>query len=299
MINHIAMFTIITCSIDPAKAETLRQNIAATIGVEFEFAAIDNRGTGKGICHVYNEAAERAQYDLLCFVHEDVEFTTEGWGTVLAAKLREASCGIIGFAGSTVKLQRTTAWNTARRYMRCNYTQFMRGRNHTKRVNPFAEEFSRVVTLDGMCLAMRRDVWAQLRFDEEHLTGFHGYDLDITIASAAAGLNNYVCHTIMPIHYSAGNYSPQWYAETVRLHEKWHGVLPLYAFEADEHEMQRAEREGEAEAMRILMQKGLFEFCGHAEVFDYLHRYPLYAGAWRLLFQYYKYKRRAARKTKK
>ena len=293
------MFSIITCSIDPAKAETLRQNIAATIGVEFEYLAIDNRATGKGICKVYNEAAERAKHDYLCFVHEDVEFLTEGWGALLAEQLHEASCGVIGFAGSTVKLRRTTAWNTARRYMRCNYTQFMRGRNHPKRINPLGERFSRVVTLDGMCLAMRRDVWERVRFDEECLTGFHGYDLDITIATTALGLHNYVCHTVMPIHYSTGAYSAQWHAETVRLHEKWHDVLPLYAFEPSAAERERADREGEAEAMRILMQKGLFDVCGRGEVLDYLRRHPLRLGAWRLLFQYYKYLHRAARRAHK
>ena len=47
--------SIIVCSIRPDEAERLRRNIEATIGVPFEFIAYDNRGTGKGICQVYNQ----------------------------------------------------------------------------------------------------------------------------------------------------------------------------------------------------------------------------------------------------
>ena len=290
------MISIIVCSIDPQKAAALRKNVEATIGVAFELIAVDNRDTGNGICHVYNEAATRAQYDTLCFLHEDIEFVTQNWGQVIASKASDEHCGVIGFAGSTVKLQRTTAWNTARRYMRCNYIQYMRGRDHLKSVNPENKEFSRVVTLDGMALCMHRRVWQSIRFDEKRLTGFHCYDLDITIAAAAKGFANYVCHTVLLKHYSTGAYSKGWYEAMELLHAKWHDTLPLYAFDPSAAERERAEREGEAEAMRILMQKGLFELCGRSEVLDYLRRYPLRIGAWRLLFQYHKYLHRAARK---
>ena len=43
------MISIITCSIKPHEAESLRKNIENTIGVPFEFIAYDNRGTGKGL----------------------------------------------------------------------------------------------------------------------------------------------------------------------------------------------------------------------------------------------------------
>lgn len=293
------MISIIVCSIDPQRVAALRKNVEATIGVEFELIAVDNRGTGNGICHVYNEAAARAQYSTLCFLHEDVEFVTLNWGSTIVAKASDERCGVIGFAGSTVKLQRTTAWNTARRYMRCNYIQYMRGRDHLKSVNPANEEFSRVVTLDGMALCMHRRVWQSVGFDEKRLTGFHCYDLDITIAATAKGLANYVCHTVLLKHFSTGAYSKGWYEAMEQLHEKWHDTLPLYTFEPSAAERERAEREGEAEAKRILMQKGLFELCGRGEVLDYLRRYPLHIGAWRLLFQYYKYLHRAARRAHK
>ena len=74
------MFTIICCSVDPAAARRLEKNIAATCGCPYEFIAYDNRINGDGLCKVFNRCAAAARYDMLCFVHEDVEFQTEGWG---------------------------------------------------------------------------------------------------------------------------------------------------------------------------------------------------------------------------
>ncbi len=293
------MFTIICCTIRPEAAEELRENVAATIGVPFEWLPFDNRTAGRGICSVYNECAARARYDLLCFVHEDVRFLTPGWGGRLARKLREGDCGVIGFAGSTVKLRRMTGWNCCPAALRCNYVQHMRGRGHLKRRNPGGAEFSPVVTLDGMCLFVHREVWRTVGFDERTLPGFHCYDLDFTIGAAAAGRRNYVAHGVTVEHFSAGAYSAGWLSDMQRLHAKWAGRLPLAAEPLTASGLARFNRLGEAEWMRILMQKGLFEACGLGEVKDYLRRYPLRLRSWRLLFQYAKYRRRAARRAKK
>ena len=71
-------FTLICCSVDPAAAEALRRNVAATIGEPFEFDVWDNRGRNVGLCDVYDRCAERSGGEYLCFVHEDVRFLTEG-----------------------------------------------------------------------------------------------------------------------------------------------------------------------------------------------------------------------------
>ena len=45
-------FTLICCSVDPAAAEALRRNVAATIGEPLEFDVWDNRGRNVGLCDV-------------------------------------------------------------------------------------------------------------------------------------------------------------------------------------------------------------------------------------------------------
>ena len=75
------MLSIIVCSVNPEAAERLQKNIAATVGtVPYEIITFDNRTVGYGICKVYNLCTEKSRYDNLCFVHEDVQFDTIGWG---------------------------------------------------------------------------------------------------------------------------------------------------------------------------------------------------------------------------
>ena len=59
-------FTLICCSVDPAAAEALRRNVAATIGEPFEFDVWDNRGRNVGLCDVYDRCAEAYFLKLLC-----------------------------------------------------------------------------------------------------------------------------------------------------------------------------------------------------------------------------------------
>ena len=215
------MFTIIVCSIHPADAERLRANIEKTIGVPFEFLVYDNRETGKGICQVYNECAEKAQYDYLCFAHEDIEFMTEGWGRKLAVKLQEEDCGVIGFAGNAMKSKFPAGWCSTPHYgTRMNMVQGGKT-DRSYKVNPYKEDFSTVVTSDGLCLFTPKCTWNKIRFDEHTLTGFHCYDIDFAIAAHVAGFKNYVCHTVLVKHFSHGNYDIRWWNENIKLHKKW------------------------------------------------------------------------------
>lgn len=285
------MFSIIVCSIKPDWAAALEANIARTIGLPFEMLVCDNRGTGKGICQVYNEAAARARYDLLCFVHEDVAFHTEGWGEILARALRQPDCGVVGFAGSRLKPATMTGWYTRREDLRCHYLQGGGRRVHTKRCNPQQEPLSEVITLDGMCLFVRREVWDEVRFDEQRLKGFHCYDLDFTLACAQR-YRNYVCQEVLIEHFSVGAYSESWYEAMRQLHAKWQGVLPCSVEAMSPEAWRRCERLCEAEFMRLLMQKGLFGLCDWAEVRTYWRRYPLRWRSWQLLLQWMKYRYR-------
>lgn len=282
------MFSIIVCSIRPAEAERLRQNVADTIGVPHEVIVFDNRDTGRGICSVYNQCARRAQYDALCFVHEDVKFTEPGWGALLAAKLAEPRCGVVGFAGGTMKLRNITGWHLDEGDKRVSYLQTdSRGRivRHSK--NPDGGDYTRVVALDGFFLACRRDVWAVSPFDEQTLRGFHAYDLDFTIA-AACRYENYVCNLISPTHYSAGSYSRQWVEGLEACHAKWRDRLPMFAGEAPPpRRIEALEVRAEALWLRKLMREGLIS-RGEAlrGVLALAGRAPLSAEPWKLMWKY-------------
>lgn len=285
------MLSIICCSISPEAAALLKENIEKTIGdIPFEFIAFDNRGTGYGICKVYNMCASQAQYDYLCFIHEDVCFDTPNWGEAILNKLKEEDCGVIGFAGSILKLRRLTAWNTCYIDMRANYIQHMRGRKHYHKLNPDRLDFTPVITLDGFCQFVCRKVWEEIKFDEETFTHFHCYDLDFTLA-VAYRYHNYVCNGILIEHFSEGTFAMEWIDSLKILHSKWDKKLPLYIKDQiSSDQLKRYDRLGEATYIKLLMQKGVFSRCGLKDISNYVYKYPQYMKSWMLYLKYAKYR---------
>ena len=286
------MFSIIVCSIRPNEAERLRKNIEETIGVPFEFLAYDNRGTGKGICQVYNECAEKAQYPYLCFVHEDIEFTTNKWGEKIAEKLADPECGVIGFAGSAMKSKALSGWCSTGRYgSRTHYIQGDNGDEYLCYLNPYNEDFSGVVTLDGLCLFVSKNNWNNIRFDEKTLQGFHCYDIDFTIASHTSGLSNWVCNTVLLKHFSTGSDDNTWITENHKLHNKWKNHLPLYIKQKSKKFERRLEWKTNLEWSYQLGLKGLFDRIQKKYIFQYIALHPLNRRSFKLIAKYFEYLR--------
>ena len=74
------LISLIICSRKADISEELKQNIAETIGCEYELCVIDNSRNEYSIFSAYNEGVRRAKGDILCFMHEDVLFRTNKWG---------------------------------------------------------------------------------------------------------------------------------------------------------------------------------------------------------------------------
>lgn len=201
------MISIIVCSINPARAEAFRTNVLETIGLPCEFIIYDNREAGGSITHVYNLCAGKAKGEYLCFAHEDIFFRTFDWGERIVSLLQKPTTGVVGFAGSTAKLATCSGWGSMRQYTRYNYVQrFRDGSIKYCIANPDKVSASPVIVLDGMCLFMRREVWAEIRFDEATFQGFHLYDLDISMAVGQKYIN-YVTNDVLLEHFSEGSYN--------------------------------------------------------------------------------------------
>ena len=97
------MVSIIICSVSPHLLKDLQQNIAQTIGVEYEIIAIDNREKHWPIAKVYNYGAQQAKYPYLFFVHEDIRLLSDKWGELIISKLAEPDCGVVGFVGDKAR----------------------------------------------------------------------------------------------------------------------------------------------------------------------------------------------------
>ncbi len=67
-----------------------------------------------------------------------------------------------------------------------------------------------IQALDGVFLAMRREVATAIPFDSETFDGFHLYDLDFSFRAHRAGFRLAVCRDVVLIHESTGSYDPAW-----------------------------------------------------------------------------------------
>lgn len=225
------MISLVICSINPLLLENIKKNISRTIGIEHEFIVHDNRGTNFGICKVYNQCALKAKYPYLCFVHEDVKFDTDNWGkTIINFIKRNENCGVIGIAGGKYVPRNFISWGDNPDYDRWNFWSYSKHKNEYihEYYNPENEEFSRVVTLDGVFLVTKKDVWDRTKFDEKIFSGFHLYDADFTVHTAQHYFN-YVCHSIKLMHKSSGDGRSKDYYDNLRIfHRKWKRSLPLF-----------------------------------------------------------------------
>lgn len=286
------MISMIVCSVDPAKLEKFCENVLMTVGCPCEFVVHDNRETGYGITHVYNLCAAKAKGEYLCFAHEDIFFRTPDWGERIVSLLQRPATGVVGFAGSTAKLAAYSGWGSMKQYTRYNYIQrFRNGSIKYCIANPDKVSASPVIVLDGMCLFMRKEVWAETRFDEATFQGFHLYDLDISMAVGQKYVN-YVTNDVLLEHFSEGSYNQPWLDDTVRFHRKWADRLPFYLEKTNSRVSYFREIKMSFLFIRMLMKKRVgswdfIELCCR----EHVRRYYWHITSLKLLQRLYKYRR--------
>lgn len=285
------MISFVVCSISPEKLRALQESVADTIGVDYEFVVVDNRAGAYSICQAYNIGAAQARYPNLCFAHEDIVFRADkGWGAVIEAQLAKPDTGVVGFAGSTGKTRTVSTWVLTAPYRRANFCEVVDGVRQMELANPLGEDFSQVIVLDGLCLFMRQQVWAENNFDSALLDGFHLYDLDISVA-VARRYKNYVCHRVLVEHHSKGSFNRQWMVYSLKFHEKWRAVLPLYV-DADAP-VDGNERQVLRRMVYFLLKRSLLtpEELGPM-VRQCIAYFPFRPGSYYLWLKYWCYKRR-------
>lgn len=218
------MISVVVCSVNPQLAAQIKRNLEETAGAEWELILIDNNALKLGICDAYNLGAERAKFNLLCFVHEDVLFKTAEWANRVVEYFHDdPTLGLLGIAGSKYKSKTPSGWATGLAAFDCCNILHRNQQQHEERffANPDpASSVQSVVTIDGVFMVVRKEVWQSNRFNGQLLPGFHVYDIDFSFRIAS----NYkvlVVFDIDLIHLTeGGNYGNEWLDHTL----KWHGV---------------------------------------------------------------------------
>ena len=223
------MISIIICSINPELLLNVCKNIHENTDVPVQIITIDNRNSNKGICKVYNEGAVKAKYDILCFIHEDVILHSDNWGTKLVRLLEDQTIGLVGVSGAVYKSKYPGAWTACdiNLYRSSTIQHFKHSVKPIHSIyNPQMKTYDEVAVVDGVFLAMRKKVWEQNNFDEILLTGFHCYDIDISIRIGSSH-KLVVTHEIILEHLSEGNFSKNWVLSSLLIHKHWEKRLPV------------------------------------------------------------------------
>ena len=223
------MISIIICSRDTAVLQQVSQSVQVTIGVPYEIIAIDNSAGRYGICEAYNLGAAQSQYDILCFMHEDIEFRTDGWGKLVNHTLRDNSIGIVGVTGGRWLLNAPgTWWSCGTKYLTSNIFDHSPSKGYSQHTysNPEGKLLVDVAAVDGLWLCTRKEVWQKYPFDSKNFPGFHFYDVDF----CATIIREYrICVTveITVAHFSLGSYNDSWFTYADVFYQKHRKYLPL------------------------------------------------------------------------
>ena len=223
------MFSILICSINASYLENLKINIGETIGYEFEILVWDNLAEQKPITEVYNFLASKAQYPYWCFIHEDIRFDTAHWaGNLLKAFEGHPETGLIGIAGAKYKSKTPSGWSTGLTELDCCNIRHQDKDGQVQHIymNPNNSIFEPVVNVDGVFIAIRREVWKTARFNEINLRGFHLYDIDFSL-HVFQHWRAAVLFNIDIMHFTqGGNYGDAWVEPTLRWHALFSSQLP-------------------------------------------------------------------------
>lgn len=229
------MISIIIASANQRYLNNVKLNIANTIGVEHEIISFKNNTNPKGICEIYNIGVERAQYDIICFMHEDIEIETPEWGKkVTSIMIETPELGVLGIAGSTYKSVTPSIWcppleivDESSWRIRINQGyKFDKKEDRYYYHNPLNERLSKVACIDGVWFCTRKKIALENKFDELLLKGFHGYDTDFCL-QVQQHHDLYICYDILINHYSEGRFDDKWIIETLKVHKKWSAHLPV------------------------------------------------------------------------
>jgi len=172
----------------------------------------------------YTRALRRASGEVVVFTHDDIDILIPDLGARLARHLRDSD--LVGVAGAT----RATApaWAFAGWPHLHGLVIYPDGPGYSVTVYSRTVPLARGIrVMDGVFLAMPRQVATSVGWDAETCDGFHGYDVDFTLRAAQAGLRLGVASDLGVVHRSHGSFDEDWAAAARKLaakHPELNGV---------------------------------------------------------------------------
>jgi hypothetical protein len=264
------MLSIIIASSREAYSREIEENIAATISIPYEIVLITD--VTNGLCTAYNRGAELSNYSLLCFVHDDVLFHTNAWGSKVVKHLKTLNTGVIGVMGGRYKSAFGLGWRDgSTTFYRYNLLDGLTQSKHLKNSESNGIK-SRVICLDGAFLCCTKEVWEHFKFDEKNFKGFHFYDTDFTFR-VAQEYQNFAVTDILIEHFSHGNNNKEYLVDSLIFDKKHQRFLPATLESLSKKEYRQFEGYALSEKLRLLKQTGFSTLLRFTLLKKYLQKH--------------------------
>ena len=224
------MISIIICNRTHPINLSLQRNIQDTVGVEYEIVAIDNSRGNYNIFQAYNEGVRRAKSDILCFMHDDILFQSNNWGSIVEDLFKKnEGMGALGVAGGHIMYNCPCSWWNSDITSMHVFTVDSYGQPNEAIHREYADGQAtiEVASIDGLWMCIRRSLFDTISFDDKKFSGFHCYDSDICMQILAAGYQIKVTFEIDILHKGKGNLNAQYYHDIELWHKKWQDQLPI------------------------------------------------------------------------
>lgn len=227
------MISVIICSRKNNIPTKLKQSISEQIGCDSELVIIDNSTSSRSIFQAYNEGVKRSKGDILCFCHEDILFRSNNWGALIQDLFSDETIGALGVIGTHFLPKAPMYWwyspyisqysiNNDKGISTLNDTRdYVRG------------HLADVAAIDGVCFFIPKALFQTIRFDEQTFSGFHGYDMDISMQVQKLGKRVCVTDVLTIEHFwSEDSFQNQSYmakldANMELFYNKWKDSLPI------------------------------------------------------------------------
>jgi tetratricopeptide (TPR) repeat protein len=206
--------SVVICSIDDEKhdrAVALYRRLFASAGtqanahVRHEIISIRN---ARSLAEAYNWAVRKSVADVIVLSHDDVDVLAEDFAARLFHHLR--SFDAVGVVGSTRADGPAVGWS-GHPHLRGWIT------HHSPRQGEWQVDLldhrelaADIAVLDGVFLAVRREVLQAVPFDSVTFDGFHVGDIDWSLRASQAGFRLGVAADLGLVHASRGNYDATW-----------------------------------------------------------------------------------------
>jgi len=184
-----------------------------------------------GPIRAMNQGIAAARYDYIMIIHNDVIIMENGWLRKIIDRMdSDPKIGVAGLAGRE-EIYKNGCVNEAS----------LKHNLQNEDLNaPMSEEVAGVAVVDGMCFVAKRELLERIKGFDESFGFMHCYDLDISLASIAAGFRNVVVK-VEAMHVGNGGRSRRdpAYKQYVKddygllnknckiLSHKWRHLLPL------------------------------------------------------------------------